>query len=132
VGTRAEAHGPFPRGFGGHQPHRLLLLLGQRAGVEAATVAERTDALAEEATARTTLGGALVGLCQAEAGLAELEAVRRLATKTGDMNVVLRAIANHSAMLVMAGRQTEAATVALEAEADYYAQTRDDQRVGHT
>src|SRR5262249_11931002 len=52
---------------------------------EAVAIAGRAGARAEEATARTALGGALVNLGDPDAGLAELEAAVRLATQAGDV-----------------------------------------------
>jgi ATP/maltotriose-dependent transcriptional regulator MalT len=59
------------------------------------------------------LGGTLIYLGDPDAGLAELEAARRLAAEAGEAVVMLRAIQNHSDGLVAAGRLEEAATVAL-------------------
>jgi DNA-binding NarL/FixJ family response regulator/tetratricopeptide (TPR) repeat protein len=81
---------------------------------EAVAIAERVGARAEEAIARATLGDALIQLGEPDAGLAELEAARRLATKTGDVIVVLWAIVSRSDGLLAAGRLHEAATVALD------------------
>jgi DNA-binding CsgD family transcriptional regulator/tetratricopeptide (TPR) repeat protein len=81
---------------------------------EAVAIAGQVGAPAEEANARTALGHALVNLGDADAGLAELEAAVRLATKAGDVIVALRAIVNHSDGLLAAGRLEEAATVALD------------------
>jgi DNA-binding CsgD family transcriptional regulator/tetratricopeptide (TPR) repeat protein len=81
---------------------------------EAIATAERVGARAEEANARTALGGALIYLGEPDAGLAELETAVRLATEAGDLIVMLRAILNHSDKLLAAGRLTEAATVALD------------------
>jgi DNA-binding CsgD family transcriptional regulator/tetratricopeptide (TPR) repeat protein len=81
---------------------------------EAIATAERVGAVAEEANARTALGGALIYLGEPDAGLAELETAVRLATEAGDLIVMLRAILNRSDKLLAAGRLTEAATVALD------------------
>jgi DNA-binding CsgD family transcriptional regulator/tetratricopeptide (TPR) repeat protein len=81
---------------------------------EAIATAERVGARAEEANARTALGGALIYLGEPDAGLAELETAVRLATEAGDLIVMLRAILNHSDKLLAVGRLTEAATVALD------------------
>jgi DNA-binding CsgD family transcriptional regulator len=81
---------------------------------EAVAIATQVGALTEEAAARTVLGGALVNLGEVDAGLAELQAAHRLATKTGDVTLALRAIVNHSDMLVATGRLEQAATVALD------------------
>ena len=81
---------------------------------EAIATAERVGARAEEANARTALGGALIYLGEPDAGLAELEAAVRLATEADDLIVMLRAILNHSDKLLAAGRLTEAATIALD------------------
>jgi ATP/maltotriose-dependent transcriptional regulator MalT len=80
---------------------------------EAVAIAGQVGAVVEEANARTALGSVLVQLGDADAGLAELRAARRLATKSGDVIVVLRAIVNHSDALLATGRLEEAATVAL-------------------
>ena len=81
---------------------------------EAIATAERVGARAEEANARTALGGALIYLGDADAGLAELEVARRLASQAGDVIGLLRAIVNHSDALLAAGRLDEVATVALD------------------
>jgi len=81
---------------------------------EAIAIAVKVGARAEEANARTTLGGALGYLGDPDAGLAELEAARRLATRAGDVMVVLWAILSRSDWLVAAGRLDQAATVALD------------------
>jgi ATP/maltotriose-dependent transcriptional regulator MalT len=81
---------------------------------EAIATAERVGARAEEANARTALGGALIYLGEPDAGLAELDTAVRLATEAGDLIVMLRAVLNHSDKLLAAGRLMEAATVALD------------------
>src|SRR5262249_57155942 len=81
---------------------------------EAVAIAVKVAARAEEAIARTALGGALFNLGDADAGLAELEAAARLATQADNPVVVLRAIHNHSDALLAAGRLVEAAAVALD------------------
>jgi DNA-binding CsgD family transcriptional regulator/tetratricopeptide (TPR) repeat protein len=81
---------------------------------EAVAIAGQVCARAEEADARTALGGALIYLGESDAGLAELETAVRLATEAGDLIVMLRAILNRSDRLLAAGRLTEAATVALD------------------
>jgi ATP/maltotriose-dependent transcriptional regulator MalT len=81
---------------------------------EAIAIAVKVGARAEEATARTALGGALSHLGETDAGLAELEAAHRLATQVGEVIVMLRAIVNRSDGLLAAGRMEEAATVALD------------------
>jgi tetratricopeptide (TPR) repeat protein len=81
---------------------------------DAVAIAGQVGAVAEEATARTAMGGALIHLGEADAGLAELQAAVRLATQTGDVILALRAIANQSDALLTAGRMDEAATVALD------------------
>jgi DNA-binding CsgD family transcriptional regulator/tetratricopeptide (TPR) repeat protein len=93
----------------------LLSHLEEAKGVaeEAVAIAWQVGACAEEASARTALGGALMHLGDPDAGLAELEAARRLATQAGDVIVALRAIVNHSDGLLMAGGQEEAVMVAL-------------------
>jgi len=94
----------------------LLSHLEEAKGVaeEAVAIAWQVGACAEEASARTALGGALMHLGDPDAGLAELEAARRLATQAGDAIVALRAIVNHSDGLLMAGRLEEAVMVALD------------------
>jgi tetratricopeptide (TPR) repeat protein len=72
---------------------------------EAAAIAGQVGAVAEEATARTALGNALVHLGEPDAGLAELAAARRQATQAGDVIVALRAITHYSDMLLAAGRR---------------------------
>jgi DNA-binding CsgD family transcriptional regulator/tetratricopeptide (TPR) repeat protein len=81
---------------------------------EAAAIARQVGAQAEEASARTALGSALVHLGESHAGLAELEAARRLARQADDVIIMLRASNNHADLLVTAGRLEEAATVALD------------------
>jgi ATP/maltotriose-dependent transcriptional regulator MalT len=81
---------------------------------EAVAIAERVGARAEEANARTGLGGALGYLGEPDAGLAELATARRLATQTGDVVVLLRPILHHSDVLLATGRLEQAATVALD------------------
>jgi ATP/maltotriose-dependent transcriptional regulator MalT len=86
----------------------------REAAEEAAAIAGQVGSRAEEANARSALGGALIYLGDADAGLAELEAARRLATQTGDAILWLRAIINHSDGLLAVGRLEEAATVAID------------------
>jgi tetratricopeptide (TPR) repeat protein len=98
---------------------RLLVLVDRFAEVrgpaeEAAAVARKFGARAEEADARTALGAALGYLGDPDAGLAELAAAVRLATQAGDVIVVLRALISHSDGLVAAGRPEEAVVVALD------------------
>jgi DNA-binding CsgD family transcriptional regulator/tetratricopeptide (TPR) repeat protein len=81
---------------------------------EAVAIAGQAGARAEEANARTALGGALVSLGDPDAGLAELEAARQLATQAGDVIVVLRAVIGISDALLATGRLDEAAVVALD------------------
>jgi ATP/maltotriose-dependent transcriptional regulator MalT len=97
---------------------QLLVLVARfdearRLAGEAVGIAARTDARAEEAAARTALGGALVHLGDVDSGLAELEAAVRLARQAGAVVVLLRAVLNHSDMLLTAGRLEEAAAAAL-------------------
>jgi DNA-binding CsgD family transcriptional regulator/tetratricopeptide (TPR) repeat protein len=98
---------------------RLLVLVDRFAEVrgpaeEAAAVARKFGARAEEADARTALGAALGYLGHPDAGLAELAAAVRLATQAGDVIVVLRALISRSDGLVAAGRPEEAVVVALD------------------
>jgi ATP/maltotriose-dependent transcriptional regulator MalT len=81
---------------------------------EAVAVAGQVGAGAEEAIARATLGGALVALGDADAGLAELAAARRLATQVGDVVLALRVMVGHADALVTAGRLEQAAGVAMD------------------
>jgi DNA-binding CsgD family transcriptional regulator len=81
---------------------------------EAVAIAVKVGARAEEATARTALGCALTQLGDANAAIAELEAARELATQAGEVVDRLRAIVNHSGVLLMAGRLEEAVAVALD------------------
>jgi ATP/maltotriose-dependent transcriptional regulator MalT len=81
---------------------------------EAVAIASQVGARAEEANARSALGSALTYLGDADAGLAELQAARRLATQTGDVILALRAIVDYSDGLLAAGRLDQAATVALD------------------
>jgi DNA-binding CsgD family transcriptional regulator/tetratricopeptide (TPR) repeat protein len=97
-----------------------LLVAAERLGEarelaeEAVAIAGQVGARAEEANARTTLGSARIYLGDPDAGLAELEAARRLATAAGEVIDLLRAIVNHSDGLLAAGRLEEAVRVALE------------------
>jgi ATP/maltotriose-dependent transcriptional regulator MalT len=97
-----------------------LLVLAERLGEarelaeEAIAIARQVGARAEEATARTTLGSALIYLGDPDAGLAELEAARRLATAAGEVIDLLRAIVNYSDGLLAAGCLEEAVVVALD------------------
>jgi DNA-binding CsgD family transcriptional regulator/tetratricopeptide (TPR) repeat protein len=84
----------------------------------AVAIALKVGARAEEASARTALGGALIYLGDPDAGLAELAAAHRLATQSDDVTVALRAIQNHSDVLLAAGRMEQAATVALDGIAE--------------
>jgi DNA-binding NarL/FixJ family response regulator len=81
---------------------------------EAVAIARKVGARAEEANARTALGGALIHLGDPDAALAELEVARRRATQADDVIVMLRAITNHSDRLLAAGRLEEAVVVAVD------------------
>ena len=81
---------------------------------EAIAIASQVGARTEEANARTALGGALIHLGDADAGLTEQAAAVRLATKAGEVVDLLRAITNHSDGLLATGHLTEAAAVALD------------------
>jgi DNA-binding CsgD family transcriptional regulator len=81
---------------------------------EAVAIAGQVGAHAEEAAARTALGGVLLELGEPAAGLAELEAAGRLAMQAGDVVVLLRAITNRSDGLLAASRMEEAAASALD------------------
>jgi DNA-binding CsgD family transcriptional regulator/tetratricopeptide (TPR) repeat protein len=85
----------------------------RRMAAEAIAIAGRVGAVAEEATAHASLGGALVDLGEADEGLAELAAAVRLARQTGDVVLPLRATVNYSDALLATGRLEQAATVAL-------------------
>jgi DNA-binding CsgD family transcriptional regulator/tetratricopeptide (TPR) repeat protein len=98
---------------------QLLVLVARftearKVAEEAIAIAQQVGARAEEANARTALGSALGYLGDPDAGLAELEAARRLATQAGDVVVVMRAITSRSDGLVAAGRPEEAVAVALD------------------
>jgi DNA-binding CsgD family transcriptional regulator len=98
---------------------QLLVLVDQfvearEPAEEAVAIARQVDAHAEEANARTALGGALVNLGEPDAGLAELAAAVRLATQAGDVMLALRAILNHTDGLLATGRLEQAARVALD------------------
>jgi DNA-binding CsgD family transcriptional regulator/tetratricopeptide (TPR) repeat protein len=80
---------------------------------EAVAIAGQVGAVAEEANARTSLGGALGYLGEVDAGLAELAAAVRLTKQAGAVVDLLRATVNRSDALVTAGRLEEAVTVAL-------------------
>jgi DNA-binding CsgD family transcriptional regulator/tetratricopeptide (TPR) repeat protein len=98
----------------------LLLVLVDRfaeareVAEDAVAIAGQVGARAEEASARTALGGALIYLGAPDAGLAELEAAVRLATQAGDVIVLLRAILNRSDRLLAAGRPEQAVAVAVD------------------
>jgi ATP/maltotriose-dependent transcriptional regulator MalT len=81
---------------------------------EAIAIAAQVGARAEEATAHATLGGALIHLGEADAGLAELAAAQRLAQQTGEVIAVLRTLVTRSNGLNAAGRPEEAVVVALD------------------
>jgi tetratricopeptide (TPR) repeat protein len=81
---------------------------------EAVAIARKVGARAEEASARTALGGALIHLGDPDAALEEMDVARRQATQADDVIVMLRAITNHSDRLVAAGRLEEAVVVALD------------------
>jgi DNA-binding CsgD family transcriptional regulator len=81
---------------------------------EAIAIATQVGAVPEEAIAHATLGGALVHLGEVDAGLAELAAAVRLASQTGDVIAVLRALVSRSDGLNAAGRPAEAVVVALD------------------
>jgi DNA-binding CsgD family transcriptional regulator len=86
----------------------------RRVAEEAFAIAAKVGAPAEEADARTALGIVLVNLGDVDAGLAELQAARRLATQAGHVVVTVRAILNHSDALLATGRLEEAVVVALD------------------
>jgi tetratricopeptide (TPR) repeat protein len=86
----------------------------RRPAEEAIAIAAQVGAVAEEATAHATLGGALIPLGEPDAGLAELAAAAGLATQTGDVIVVLRTLVSRSDGLNGAGRPAEAVVVALD------------------
>ncbi len=97
---------------------QLLVLMARFAEAkasaeEAVAIAGRVGAHTEEANARTALGGALIHLGEADAGLAEQAAAVRIATQAGDVVDLLRAIVNHSDGLLATGRLEEAVVVAL-------------------
>jgi DNA-binding CsgD family transcriptional regulator/tetratricopeptide (TPR) repeat protein len=81
---------------------------------EAVAIATQVGARAEEANARTALGGPLAQLGDAAGGLAALEAARRLAEQAGEVVVMARAIVNRTDLLLATGLLDEAATVALD------------------
>jgi DNA-binding CsgD family transcriptional regulator/tetratricopeptide (TPR) repeat protein len=81
---------------------------------EAVAIAAEVGTRAEEAAARTALGGALIYLGDPDAALAELQEAVGLATEAGDVIVMLRAILYHSNGLLAAGRLDQAASVAMD------------------
>jgi DNA-binding CsgD family transcriptional regulator len=85
------------------------------AAEEAVAIAGQVEADAEEASARTALGYALAHLGDPDAGIAELQTARRLATQAGDPASLLRAIGDHADVLLAAGRLEQAASAALDA-----------------
>jgi DNA-binding CsgD family transcriptional regulator len=80
---------------------------------EAVAIAQQVGARAEEAHARTTLGGALIHLGRTDTGLAELEAAHVLAQEAGEVIDLLRTMVNRSDGLLAVCRLEQAATVAL-------------------
>ena len=75
---------------------------GQGLAEEAIAIARQVGARGDNAV--QALGGALVYLGDADAGLAEFEVARRLASQAGDVIGLLRAIVNRSDALLAAGR----------------------------
>ncbi|HYY78947.1 MAG TPA: hypothetical protein VFD04_07150, partial [Actinomycetes bacterium] len=86
----------------------------KEAAEEAIAIVKQVGAGAEEATARTALGYALAHLGDPDAGIAELQAARRLAEQAGDPTSELRAIGDHADVLLAAGRLEQAAEAALD------------------
>jgi DNA-binding CsgD family transcriptional regulator len=72
---------------------------------------------AEEGRARTTLGSDLVSLGEIEAGLAELEAARRIGEEIGTLDTLMVASANLAYQLIVADRPEDAVGVASEGQA---------------
>jgi ATP/maltotriose-dependent transcriptional regulator MalT len=97
---------------------QLLVLMARFAEArapaeEAVAIASQVGARTEEANARSALGGALIHLGDADAGLAERAAAVRIAREAGEVVDLLRSIVNHSDGLLATGRLEEAAMVAL-------------------
>jgi DNA-binding CsgD family transcriptional regulator len=81
---------------------------------EAVTVAARVGASQAEASARNSRGVALTHLGDAEVGIAELAAAKRIAERIGSPEELSRAYVNSTDALDAAGRLEEAAAVGLE------------------
>jgi tetratricopeptide (TPR) repeat protein len=118
--VRLVAPGPSPERARvlGSLAHLLVLVsrFQEASGLaqEAIAIARKVGGRAEEANARTALGGALIHLGDPDGALAQLEMARRLATQADDMIVKLRAITNHSDRLLATGRLEEAVVVAVD------------------
>ena len=88
---------------------------GESAAVarEALEAAEASGARVEEGRARSNLGQDLVSLGEMEAGIAELEAARRLGEEVGPVDTLIVASANLSYHLIVADRFDEAYAAAV-------------------
>ena len=81
---------------------------------EALEAAAATGALAEEGRARSNLGQDLVSLGDTEAGIAELEAARRIGQEVGPLDTLIVASANLSYHLIVADRFDDAFATATD------------------
>lgn len=93
------------------------MLLGQPTAAlplttRALEVAEQVDAVPEQAHALTTLGIIQAQRGELDAGLAALRSAFAMAHRTGDVEDLVRAAANHMYLLCTAGRFAEALEVA--------------------
>lgn len=80
---------------------------------EALVAAETAGARVEEGRARSNLGQDLVSLGEMEAGIAELEAARRLGEEVGPVDTLIVASANLAYHLIVADRFDEAFAAAI-------------------
>jgi DNA-binding NarL/FixJ family response regulator len=81
---------------------------------EAIEVAHSAGSRIEEGRARSNLGQDLVSLGQVDAGIAELEAARRLAEEVGPFDTLIVATANLAYQLIVADRFDEAYAAAID------------------
>ena len=98
------------------------MLLGDFGGAlpvaeRAVTEAQQAGAVAEHAHGLATLGIVLAHRGEFDAGIAALRTSFSLARRTGNVEDIVRAAANHSHLLYTAGRCTEALDVAKEGRA---------------
>ena len=99
-----------------------LMLLGDFGGAlpvaeRAVTEAQQAGAVAEQAHGLATLGIVLADQGEFDAGITALRTSFSLARRTGNVEDIARAAANHVYLLYTAGRFTEALEVAKEGRA---------------